>query len=197
MQYPSTSSWRWHVVETGLGAMSIAWTEGGVARVRLPDRDQEKLDAGRGELQEHDLAAALPPSIGALATLLRDYARGVPVDFSSVALDLGELPPTTAEIYAAARRIGWGHRTTYGDLAREIGDPRLARVVGHAMATNPVPILVPCHRVLPRGGRFVGGFSAPGGAATKERLLRLEGSWPPVRAPLLELMEGGQARPGR
>lgn len=193
MQDPTTKIWRWHAVETDLGTMRIAWTETGVARVRLPDRDRERPGAGQAGEQQQD--RTLPPSIGALAASLQGYARGSPVDFSAVMLDLGELPPTTAEIYAAARRIGWGQTTTYGGLAREIGDPRLARVVGQAMAANRVPILVPCHRVLPSGGRHVGGFSAPGGAATKERLLMLERSWPPVRAPLLELMEESRNRP--
>lgn len=193
MQDPTTKTWRWHAVETDLGTMRIAWTETGVARVRLPDRDRERPGAGQAGEQQQD--RTLPPSIGALAASLQDYARGSPVDFSAVMLDLGELPPTTAEIYAAARRIGWGQTTTYGGLAREIGDPRLARVVGQAMAANRVPILIPCHRVLPSGGRHVGGFSAPGGAATKERLLMLERSWPPVRAPLLELMEESRNRP--
>jgi len=78
-------------------------------------------------------------------------------------------------IYAAARRVGWGRTITYGALAKEIGaGPEGAREVGAAMARNPVALIIPCHRVLAAGGK-VGGFSAPGGAATKVRMLELEG----------------------
>jgi methylated-DNA-[protein]-cysteine S-methyltransferase len=65
--------------------------------------------------------------------------------------------------------------TTYGALAKEIGaGPEAARDVGTAMAKNPVPLIIPCHRVLAAGGQ-VGGFSAPGGSARKSRMLELEG----------------------
>ena len=69
----------------------------------------------------------------------------------------------------------WGETTTYGTLAKAIGGgPETARDVGQAMAGNPVPLIIPCHRVLAAGGRL-GGFSAPGGAVAKERMLALEG----------------------
>ena len=77
--------------------------------------------------------------------------------------------------YAAARQVGWGRTTTYGALAKELGaGPEAARDVGQAMANNPVALIIPCHRVLAAGGK-VGGFSAPGGTATKIRMLALEG----------------------
>jgi O-6-methylguanine DNA methyltransferase len=83
------------------------------------------------------------------------------------------------QIYAAARRVGWGNTTTYGTLAKQVGaGPEVARNVGQAMAKNPVPLIIPCHRVLAAGGKL-GGFSAPGGSATKERMLALEGSLAP------------------
>src|SRR5215468_1643274 len=85
-------------------------------------------------------------------------------------------------IYAAARQVGWGHTTTYGTLAKELGaGPEAARDVGQAMAKNPVALIIPCHRVLAAGGK-VGGFSAPGGSAAKIRMLELEGVGPPPPA---------------
>ena len=97
------------------------------------------------------------------------------MDFADVRIDLGEPDPFVARVYAAVRRLGWGRTTTYGALARDLGaGPEAARDVGQAMARNPVPLLVPCHRVLAAGGKL-GGFSAPGGAATKRRMLALEG----------------------
>jgi methylated-DNA-[protein]-cysteine S-methyltransferase len=103
------------------------------------------------------------------------YFEGEETDFSGVRLDLGEQDPFFERIYAAARRVAWGHTTTYGALAKELGGgPEAARDVGQAMARNPVALIIPCHRILAAGGR-VGGFSAPGGWAAKIRMLELEG----------------------
>jgi methylated-DNA-[protein]-cysteine S-methyltransferase len=97
------------------------------------------------------------------------------VDFSNVSLDLGGQDEFFRKIYAAARRLGWGQTTTYGSLAQELGaGPEAARDVGQAMARNPVPLIIPCHRVLAAGGKL-GGFSAPGGSSTKQHMLEMEG----------------------
>jgi methylated-DNA-[protein]-cysteine S-methyltransferase len=72
-----------------------------------------------------------------------------------------------------ARTIAAGETLTYGQIATRLGEPRLAREVGQALARNPFPIIVPCHRVLAAGGKL-GGFSASGGVATKQRLLSIE-----------------------
>ena len=90
------------------------------------------------------------------------------------------------EIIAAARAIfrekGLRH-TTYGDIAKQLGDVSLSRAVGQALGANPWPIVVPCHRILAAGGRK-GGFSAPGGADTKLRMLEIEGALSPETLPL-------------
>ena len=92
------------------------------------------------------------------------YFSGEPTDFSAVPLDLRDEDPFFVQIYDALRRVGWGRTTTYGALAAAVGASReAARDVGQAMAKNPMPLLIPCHRVLAAGGRL-GGFSAPGGA---------------------------------
>jgi methylated-DNA-[protein]-cysteine S-methyltransferase len=103
------------------------------------------------------------------------YFAGEKIEFRDVALDLDGQEEFFKRVYAAARRIGWGCTTTYGALAKEFGgDWEVARDVGQAMAKNPVALIIPCHRVLAAGGK-VGGFSAPGGAASKIRMLELEG----------------------
>ena len=108
-------------------------------------------------------------------TAVRQYFEGEKVDFSHIRLDLDGQEEFFKQTYAAARRVGWGHTTTYGTLAKELGaGPEAARDVGQAMARNPLPLIIPCHRVLAAGGK-VGGFSAPGGSATKIRMLELEG----------------------
>jgi methylated-DNA-[protein]-cysteine S-methyltransferase len=97
------------------------------------------------------------------------------MDFSGVRVDLAGQDAFFTQIYDALRRVGWGRTTTYGALAKEIGAGReAARDVGEAMARNPAPLIIPCHRVLAAGGK-IGGFSAPGGSKTKARMLELEG----------------------
>src|SRR5262249_28626220 len=97
------------------------------------------------------------------------------VDLSNVTLDLSGQQPFYKRIYEAARRVEWGHTTTYGTLAKELtGGPEAARDVGQAMAKNPVALIIPCHRVLAANGKL-GGFSAPGGLEAKTRMLALEG----------------------
>jgi len=97
--------------------------------------------------------------------------HGFPETMIYVVWALTMIPPA---LYAL-RRVGWGRTTTYGALATEVGAGReAARDVGQAMARNPAPLIIPCHRVLAAGGK-IGGFSAPGGSRTKLRMLELEG----------------------
>jgi methylated-DNA-[protein]-cysteine S-methyltransferase len=114
--------------------------------------------------------------VAALIADIRRALEGEPVDFTAVAVDLSGLDAYRRRLYETMRGLGWGHTTTYGELARQLGatDWEGARDVGEAMGRNPVPLVIPCHRVLAAGGKL-GGFSAPGGAATKAKLLALEG----------------------
>jgi methylated-DNA-[protein]-cysteine S-methyltransferase len=82
-------------------------------------------------------------------------------------------------VYELARTIRVGETLTYGEMAARLGDPARAREVGQALGRNPVPIIVPCHRVIAAHGR-AGGFSAPGGVATKLRLLAIESAHAPL-----------------
>jgi methylated-DNA-[protein]-cysteine S-methyltransferase len=85
------------------------------------------------------------------------------------------MPDSYRRIYAIVRTIPAGATLTYGEVATRLGEPGAARLVGQAMGANPCPIIMPCHRVLAAGGD-TGGFSAPGGVATKLRLLAIEGA---------------------
>lgn len=121
-----------------------------------------------------------PPSPGARRVLERarrelgEYLAGQRA-FFSVPVDLSGLPAFQRKVLEAARRIPFGEARPYAWLARRIGHPRAARAVGTALGRNPVPILVPCHRVL-RGDGDLGGYLF--GPAVKERLLRLERTTP-------------------
>jgi methylated-DNA-[protein]-cysteine S-methyltransferase len=83
------------------------------------------------------------------------------------------MPDFNLQVYEIARKIPAGETLTYGDIAKRLGDVQLSRAVGQAMGQNPVPIVVPCHRVVAAGGK-TGGFSAPGGSQTKLKILAIE-----------------------
>ena len=124
-----------------------------------------------------DALANAPAFVGEAACRLQRYFRGEREDFEGVPLDLSGVSESRRTLYGALRRIGWGETTTYGGLAEMLGAPGAAQAVGRAMGANPIPVIIPCHRVLAAGGRM-GGFSAPGGTVTKQRLLELEGLVP-------------------
>jgi methylated-DNA-[protein]-cysteine S-methyltransferase len=169
-----------HVFETAAGFCAIAWTDAGVTRFHLPSRTAEAAERQLRRRLPDAAPATPPPEITAAVTAARRYFAGEPVDFSAVPLDLGSQDPFFARVYAAARQLAWGETTTYGALARSLGaGPEAARDVGQAMARNPVALIIPCHRVLAAGGKL-GGFSAPGGAAAKARMLALENAVPAV-----------------
>jgi methylated-DNA-[protein]-cysteine S-methyltransferase len=128
-------------------------------------------------------AAPPPESILKVVDAAQRYFRGEMIDFSDVELDLGPKPEFFRQCYAAARRVRWRQTTTYGALAKQLGGgSEMARDVGQAMAGNPIPLIIPCHRVLAAGGKL-GGFSAPGGVQAKLRMLALEGFRAPTPPP--------------
>jgi methylated-DNA-[protein]-cysteine S-methyltransferase len=161
--------------ETGYGTCSIAWSDCGIAGFQLPTRSEGDMRRWRTRRAPD----ARPGEPGAkvsevIAAAIR-YFAGEPVDFREVAVDLGAQSDFFARIYQALRQVPYGQTTTYGGLAKQLGaGPEMAREVGMAMAANPVPLIIPCHRVLAAGGQL-GGFSAPGGSDSKLRMLELEG----------------------
>ena len=106
-------------------------------------------------------------------------SSGVPV----ATISPPPVPPFNARVYELARSIPPGRTMTYGEVAAALGEPGAARAVGQALGHNPFAPVVPCHRVLAAGGR-TGGFSAGGGAATKMRMLEIEGALAPDTLPL-------------
>ena len=166
---------RYFVFETAAGFCGIAWNDVGITRFQLPAKSAGATERLVRRRLPSAKAGEPPPAVAAAVAAAQRYFAGEETDFSGFTLDLGEQLPFFRQIYAAARRVGWGRTTTYGTLAKELGaGPEGARDVGQAMAQNPVALIIPCHRVLAAGGK-VGGFSAPGGAAAKTRMLELEG----------------------
>ena len=104
---------------------------------------------------------------------MEEYLRGKRRVFE-LPLDLEGYTPFAMQIMAACRAIPFGGVRTYCQLAAEVGRPKTARFVGNTMARNPLPLVIPCHRVVGSDGRLHG-FAAPGGLATKAWLLKMEG----------------------
>ena len=97
----------------------------------------------------------------------------MPDDFADVEVDYQTRSAFRRHVLEFCRQIPSGETITYAELARRAGSPGAARAAGQVMANNLVPIIIPCHRVVGSGGAL-GGYSAPGGLATKRRLLALE-----------------------
>ena len=159
--------------ETDIGVCGIAWSENGVTRMQLPQADADAAERRLRANGAGDPARPSPAVQAAIAQIVR-YARGERADFAAVTLDLAGAAPFERSVYDVARAVGWGETITYGEIARRIGAPREAQAVGQALGHNPIPIIIPCHRVVASGGKL-GGFSAFGGRFTKDRLLALEG----------------------
>jgi methylated-DNA-[protein]-cysteine S-methyltransferase len=165
---------RCFIFETAGGFCGVAWTEVGIARFQLPTQDFVLTEKKVLRRIPGAVPGEPPPDVAAAVADIKRYFQGEAVDFSGLRLDLSDQDEFNIQIYAAARRVGWGRTTTYGALASEVGAGReAARSVGQAMANNPVALIIPCHRVLAAGGKL-GGFSAPGGADTKVWMLKLE-----------------------
>ena len=169
----ASSKTRYCIFETAIGHCGVAWNARGLTRLQLPEGDRsatEKRLAARSTGVRSDDP---PPLIARLVDDIRRYALGTKVDFASAILDLTGTDDVCRSVYDAARALGWGQTATYGEIAGSLGmaDPR---DVGQALSRNPIPIIIPCHRVVASGGKL-GGFSAYGDTLTKERLLALEG----------------------
>ena len=168
--------------ETSLGACGIAWRETAnsasptvVTAVQLPEATPQATESRIARKSGANRPSAPPPEVAAVIAKIRLHLEGTVQDFRNVALGLENVTPFFRQIYEATREIPPGQTRTYGEIAKAVGQPAAAQEVGQAMAKNPVPILVPCHRVAAAGGKL-GGFSAPGGPATKAKLLALEGA---------------------
>ena len=159
--------------DTGVGRCAIAWSESGVAGVQLPEATEAATRARMQRRFPSAVEAAPPPPVQAAIDGIVALLAGEPSDLTGVALDLRSVSEFHRAVYEIARTIAPGETMTYGAIAAQLGAPGAARTVGQALGQNPIPIIVPCHRILAAGGR-AGGFSAPGGVMTKLRLLEIE-----------------------
>jgi len=166
--------------DTPIGRVGIGFSGPRCAVIQLPEADDEKtrtrmskLLAPRYASEVVSFSAPLDRRQTRVIHLLEAHLSGGASKLDAILLDDDRLTDFTRAVYAVARRIRRGKVVTYGELAVMLGKPNAARAVGRAMATNPYPIVVPCHRVVGASGA-AGGFSAHGGLRTKARLLEIE-----------------------
>lgn len=170
-------NWKFTLFDTAIGVCGIVWTARGIAGVQLPEGS---ADATRRRVRRRfaDAAEAPPPpdvqrAIDGIVAL----TAGEPRDLADIAIDDDGIPEFNRRVYAIVRMVPPGATITYGEIAKRLGAPLLARDVGRAMGENPTPIVMPCHRVLAAAGK-TGGFSAAGGVVTKLQLLTIENAQP-------------------
>ena len=191
---------------TALGTCAIAWNEIGLTGVWLPQGDAETLRRRVARrcsgAPESEPAGAIADAVDAITRLL----AGERVDLTGVAIDSAGIDDFDRRVYAVTRTIAAGRVLTYGEVAERVGVDATARAVGQSLGRNAMPIVVPCHRVVATGGGL-GGFSAPGGTATKRRMLAIEDAHPSGAPDLFDVdshgrdderagASGGQARSG-
>jgi methylated-DNA-[protein]-cysteine S-methyltransferase len=154
---------------TAAGWMGASASDRGLRQVTLPQPSEEQARLClKGSMDGADFA---PERFGDLTARLQEYFEGEKVAFPD-AVDTTDATPFQQDVWRAARLILYGHTWSYARLAGETGRPAAARATGQALGKNPLPIVVPCHRVLAADGGL-GGFS--GGIEMKRFLLRLEG----------------------
>ena len=167
--------------DTPIGRCGLAWGPNGIVATQLPEAT-DALTRSR-VMRKCPAAQTLPmpawvlDARDAMVALLKGEKRHL----REIELDEAGWSSFNREVYQIARMIEPGDTLTYGDIARKLGDPGVARAVGQALGQNPVPIIVPCHRVLAANGR-TGGFSANGGVSTKFKMLQIERAKLPTSA---------------
>jgi methylated-DNA-[protein]-cysteine S-methyltransferase len=151
--------------ETPLGSLWLFFTDRGLTALEFAGDNSAPLPPD----------AAFPnhllPLIEAIRRNLSTYFAGIPTDFAALTLD-PRGTPFQLRVWQELSRIPWGKAISYGELARRVGNPKASRAVGQANAVNPIPLIVPCHRVIAAGGGL-GGYSS--GLDCKRWLLRHEG----------------------
>jgi methylated-DNA-[protein]-cysteine S-methyltransferase len=170
--------------DTAIGRCALVWRGGLVVGAALPEASDERARASLARRFPGAPESEPPPFAATAIERIVTLLAGGKTDLGDIALDL-QGSAFERNVWQAARRIPCGEVRSYGDIARDIGAPGAAQAVGIALGRNPVPIVIPCHRVLAADGRS-GGFSAPGGVATKFKILEIEGARRPGEPELFE-----------
>jgi methylated-DNA-[protein]-cysteine S-methyltransferase len=158
-------------VDSPLGPLMVASTPLGVVRVSFSQFRDDEVVLSELARRVSPRVLEAPARLDGVRRELDEYFEGRRTDFD-LPIDWALTRGFTTEVLRATAAIGFGHTTTYAEVADAAGSPRAVRAAGNSLGSNPMPIVVPCHRVLRTGGAL-GGYT--GGVERKEFLLRLEG----------------------
>lgn len=158
------------LVETKIGWIGLAWSTRGLVSLQLPRAS--RAAALRDLQREHPKGVWRDRAPAEMLRELREYAVGRCSKFT-IPLDWSSIKPFQRAVLKAASTIPFGETRSYGWIAQKIGKPRASRAVGQALGANPIPIILPCHRVIASNGKL-GGYG--GGLPMKVMLLKLEGA---------------------
>jgi len=160
------------IFQTKWGYFGLAGTKYALCRTQLPGPELKKIESLL--LKKLPSAQFDETFFKILQKQITAYFEGSYVNFSpEIPIALDGLGIFSRKVLIACREIEFGQKITYSGLAKKTGRPAASRAVGNAMAKNPLPLIIPCHRVLRTDGKM-GGFSAPGGISFKKRMLTLE-----------------------
>ena len=158
--------WEVYLPETPMGPLRLYFTDRGLTALEFAGEEASPAP-------EHNAPPPhLKPLIEAAKRELTAYFEGLPTDFAALTLD-PHGTPFQLRVWQELRRIPWGQTISYGELARRVANPKAPRAVGQANAVNPIPLFIPCHRVIAADGSL-GGYSS--GPERKRWLLRHEGA---------------------
>jgi len=160
---------------TPIGVCGIAWSRPGIIGLALPETEPGAMRSHFVHRYPDCSEQQAPQNVVEVISAVVDHLEHGTGDLARFPIDLEGVSGFEHRVYLETRAIPTGATRTYGDIARAVGTPDGSQAVGRALAANPIALLVPCHRVVAAGGK-IGGFSAGGGAATKRRILRIEGS---------------------
>jgi methylated-DNA-[protein]-cysteine S-methyltransferase len=158
------------VTDTPIGPLLVGVTDRGVCRISFDSDPEHNLDTLARQFGPRVLRSSKP--VDRVRRELDEYFAGQRREFD-LDVDVRFLPAYNQVVLEELARVRYGTTTTYGTLAAQTGNPRAARAVGTVMNRNPIPIVLPCHRVIGASGALTG---YAGGLHRKEQLLRLEGA---------------------
>ena len=162
---------------TAFGTCGVAWNDTGLTGFQFPEETEiltdQHLAAKARSLPATD---PVPDWVQQVIARVQQHLEGKVQDFTGTKLDWSRVSDFQEAVYRHAQEIKPGYKKSYGEIAKLMAlGHEAARAVGVALATNPWPLIVPCHRIVSASDKMTG-FSAPGGVRTKTRLLTLEGA---------------------
>ncbi|MHC4292079.1 MAG: methylated-DNA--[protein]-cysteine S-methyltransferase [Planctomycetota bacterium] len=164
-------NYQYSIFKTRWGWFGLLGSDKGLVRTCLTIANKEAVI--KRMLSDMPDAKQSTRGFSVLKKAIQEYYKGTPIDFSDARICLDGFTEFQQKALATLRKVKYGKTLSYSDLAKLAGNPKAARAIGSVMAANPLPLIIPCHRVIRTDG-VIGQFSAAGGQNTKKRMLKLE-----------------------